>query len=123
VALADEVDASIRTSTVLRDRTVAAHRDLASLRFDRERVARRIRSSGQRLLDLERRRSVLRAETEELEALLELLQRLADQPGSLTFLSDGELRGPRPASAELGTDPAYVPAARRVPTTVPTRPA
>jgi outer membrane murein-binding lipoprotein Lpp len=92
VALAAEVSASLRTSAALRDRAILAQRELASLRLDRERVGRRIRSDGQRLRDLARRRAVLRAETEELAALLELLQKLADQPRTLTFLSDGELR-------------------------------
>jgi hypothetical protein len=104
-ALAAEISASTRTSVALRDRAVLAQRELASLRLDRERVGRRIRSDGQRLRDLARRRSVLRAETEELAALLELLQRLADQPTTLTFLSDGELRtGPtRRPGAVSGT--------------------
>jgi hypothetical protein len=90
--LAAEIDASIRTSTALREQTAFTRRELASLRRDRERVERRIRSEGQRLQDFARRRELLRAETEELAALLYLLQQLADQPRSLTRLSDGELR-------------------------------
>jgi len=91
-ALAAEIDASTRTSTAVRERAAFAKRELASLRRDRERVERRIRSGIQRLQDLARRRELLRAETEELTALLDLLQQLADQPRSLTRLSDGELR-------------------------------
>ena len=100
-ALAAEIAASVETSKVLRDRTLLAQRELASLCLDRERVARRIRSDGERLRDLARRRAVLRAETQELNALLEMLQRLADQPESLTALTDGEVRSSRSARADV----------------------
>lgn len=99
-ALAAEIAASVETSKALRDRTLLAQRELASVRLDRERVGRRIRSDGERLRDLARRRAVLRAETQELNALLEMLQRLADQPESLTLLTDGELRNRRAARAD-----------------------
>jgi hypothetical protein len=92
-ALADEIAASAQTSSALRDRTALAQRELASLHLDRERVGRRIRSDGQRLRDLSLRRDLVRAETEELAALLDLLQQLSGQPETLTSLSDGELRG------------------------------
>jgi len=105
-SLTDEIDASIRTSTALRDRAVLAKREIATLRLDRERVERRIRSNGQRLRDLAQRGDVLRAETAELSALLDLLQQLADQPTTLTFLSDGSLRedatGRRRAEGQRG---------------------
>jgi hypothetical protein len=89
-ALADEITASAQTSSALRDRTVLAQRELASLHLDRERVGRRIRSDGQRLRDLSLRRELVRAETEELAALLDLLQQLSGQPATLTSVSDGE---------------------------------
>jgi predicted nucleic acid-binding Zn-ribbon protein len=104
-ALADEIVASAQTSSALRDRTALAQRELASLHVDRERVARRIRSDGQRLRDLSQRRELVRAENEELSALLDLLQQLSGQPGTLTSLSDGELRGGRAVRAHVaGTD-------------------
>jgi predicted RNase H-like nuclease (RuvC/YqgF family) len=104
-ALAAEIAASAQTSSALRDRTALAQRELTSLHLDRERVGRRIRSDGQRLRDLTLRRELVRAETEELAALLELLQQLSGQPGTLTSLSDGEIRGGSVVGAEVaGTD-------------------
>lgn len=95
VSLAEEVAASIEKSAALRQRIIVSQRELASRRLDRERVERRIRSAAELLRDLARRRALLRAETEELAALLELLQQLSGQTQTLTSLSDGELRTTR----------------------------
>jgi len=108
-ALTDEIAASAQTSSALRDRTALAQRELASLHLDRQRVGRRIRSDGQRLRDLSLRRDLVRAETEELAALLDLLQQLSGQPETLTSLSDGELRG----GPALRADAAVTEDARR----------
>jgi hypothetical protein len=113
-ALAAEIDASTRTSTALRERNAFAKHELASLRSDRERVERRIRGGVQRLQDFARRRELLRAETEELSALLDLLQQLADQPRSLTRLSDGELRDRSIPAAQV-VDTSYDLAAEPAP--------
>jgi len=101
VSLAAEVEASIEKSSALRQRIVLAQRELAARRLDRERVERRIRSEAERLRDLAQRRNLLRAETAELAALLDLLQQLSGQSGTLTFLSDGELRPARASRAEI----------------------
>jgi len=100
-ALADEVAASVERSRALRDRTVLARQELAALHLDRERVTRRIRTSKQQLRDLTHRRELLRAETEELSALLEMLQQLTGQSRTLTALSDSEMRS-EPASPDAG---------------------
>jgi hypothetical protein len=60
-----------------------------------------------------RRRSLLRAETEELSALLELLQQLAGAPVTLTGLSDGELRDRAAAALEHLEHAEHVAAAHR----------
>jgi len=102
-ALLAEVSASGRTSVVLRERAANVRREIASLRIDRDRLGQRLHRDGERLRDLARRRAVLQAESEELMALLDLLQRLADQPESLTHLSDGELRGSTTPERRPGT--------------------
>jgi len=91
-ALGSEVRASVRTSAALRDRAAHVQREIASLRLDRDRLGQRLHTDSERLRDLAHRRTVLEAESSELTALLEMLQQLADQPQSLTYLSDGEFR-------------------------------
>jgi chromosome segregation ATPase len=92
VSLAAEVDASIAKSAALHERIGTSKRLLDSRHLDRERVERRIGIETAFLRDLARRRAVLRAETDELMALLDLLQQLSGQPATLTSLSDGGLR-------------------------------
>ena len=92
VQLASEVEASLEKSAALRVRVVHAKQELATRRLDRERLERRLQSEAEQLRDLAHRRALARAETEELSALLASLQVLTDQTGTLTALSDGELR-------------------------------
>jgi chromosome segregation ATPase len=92
VALTAEIRAALESSELLRDRTATARRDLERVQADRARVRARFIGDTERLRDLVRRRELLRAETEELSELLELLQKLAGEPVTLTGLSDGELR-------------------------------
>jgi chromosome segregation ATPase len=118
VSLAEEVAASIEKSAALRQRIIVSQRELTSRRLDRERVERRIRSAAEHLRDLARRRALLRAETEELAALLELLQQLSGQPETLTALSDGELRRAPTSRAEAAAR-VEVNGTRDVPVTGP----
>jgi chromosome segregation ATPase len=91
-ALREEVAASTKASLALRERIAHGRPELDVLRRERDQLRRRLIGDGQRLRDLAHRRALLRAETEELAAELELLQQLVDQPLTLVRLSDGELR-------------------------------
>lgn len=91
--LAVEILASTRTSRILHDRVTHASRELDELRKDSERVRERLESDTERLVDLARRRALLRAETEELAALARSLQQATDSPQLLGMVTDGELRG------------------------------
>lgn len=100
VALTAEIRAALESSALLRDRSATARRELEATQADRVRIHARVVEDTERLRDLMRRRSLLRAETEELSALLELLQQLAGAPVTLTGLSDGELRDRAAAALE-----------------------
>ncbi len=91
-ALRSEVDASIRTSGELRQRAAYVRREIADLDRDRERLRRCLVEKSDALRDLVRRRAVIQAESDELTALLSMLQQLADQPRTLTSLSDADRR-------------------------------
>jgi len=91
-ALRAEVAASIKSSQALRERIVRGRPELETLRREHERLRRSLASDRDRLRDLAQRRGVLRAESDALAAELDLLQRLVDEPLTLTRLSDGHLR-------------------------------
>lgn len=103
VALTAEIRAALESSELLRDRTAIARRQLEKVQAARARVRARFIGDTERLRDLVRRRALLRAETEELSELLELLQKLVGEPITLTGLSDGELRE-RASEALEGVD-------------------
>jgi chromosome segregation ATPase len=102
VALTAEIRAALESSELLRERTATGRRQLEKVQADRARVRARFIGDTERLRDLVRRRELLRAETEELSELLELLQKLAGEPITLTGLSDGELRERASEALEAG---------------------
>lgn len=113
VALTAEIRAALESSALLRDRSATARRELEAMQTDRVRIHARVVEDTERLRDLTRRRSLLRAETEELSALLELLQQLAGAPVTLTGLSDGELRDRAAAALERLEHEGHVAATQR----------
>jgi len=92
VALTAEIRAALESSELLRDRSATARRQLGEIQAESARLRTRFAEDADRLRDLTRRRTLLRAETEELSELLELLQQLAGEPVTMTGLTDGELR-------------------------------
>jgi chromosome segregation ATPase len=90
--LSAEIDASKRSSNVLRERVVIARRELEELHKDRERVGTRLETELQRLRDLTCRRELLLAETEELAMLARRLQGVDGRTHLLSQVTDGEMR-------------------------------
>jgi len=77
-ALAAEVKASAYVSGSLRQRSTSVRREIAELQLRRDRLRLQLIERSDELRDLARRRAVIEAETGELDALLTLLQQLAD---------------------------------------------
>ena len=111
--LSAEIDASKRSSNVLRERVMIARHGLEELHKDRERVGTRLETELQRLRDLACRRELLLAETEELAMLARHLQGVDARTHLLSQVTDGDLRdrthlrrlrGPSNANANARAD-------------------